>query len=81
MQHVVFQVGQDQIIFELNKSLTSEDFIRLLPLELNLRDFARAEKISDLPRGLEESEPLSTEPPQVGDLMYYAPWERDCYFL
>ena len=50
------------------------DFASLLPLRLTLTDYARTEKISDLPRRLStEGAPAGVEP-ATGDITYYAPW-------
>ncbi len=55
-------------------SVTSRDFVSLLPLTLTLTDYAATEKISDLPRKLStEGAPPGTDP-SVGDITYYAPW-------
>lgn len=49
------------------------DFLSMLPLELNVEEFAGAEKIAYLPRELNyEGSPGSD--PENGDLIYYAPW-------
>lgn len=53
---------------------TARDFASLLPLSLTLRDYAKTEKVSDLPRKLSTSgAPIGTDP-DVGDIAYYAPW-------
>lgn len=55
-------------------SKTTQDFISLLPLTLTLEDYARTEKISNLPKRLStEDAPLGSDP-SVGDIAYYAPW-------
>lgn len=52
----------------------AKDFISLLPLTLTLRDYARTEKIADLPRRLTTQDAPAGHKPSVGDLTYYAPW-------
>lgn len=53
---------------------TSADFFKLLPLKLTLKDYARKEKIADLPRRLTTKGAPSGSDPSVGDIAYYAPW-------
>ena len=54
-------------------SPATRDFLSMLPLELNVEEFAGAEKIAYLPRELNyEGSPGSD--PENGDLIYYAPW-------
>ena len=53
---------------------TSRDFLSLLPLKLRLKDYARTEKISDLPRRLSIKDAPAGHTPVIGDLAYYAPW-------
>ena len=46
----------------------------MLPLTLTLEDYAKTEKISNLPRKLTtEGSPAGADP-SVGDIAYYAPW-------
>lgn len=64
----------------LTDSPTTQDFIKLLPLSLDLEDFANSEKIASL------TKKLSTEgAPQgyggvPGDITYYAPWGNLAFF-
>ena len=53
---------------------TSRDFISLLPLTLTLKDYAKTEKISDLPKRLTTQGAPSGSDPSVGDITYYSPW-------
>ncbi|WP_414515534.1 cyclophilin-like fold protein [Nostoc sp. PCC 9305] len=55
-------------------SKTTQDFISLLPLTLTLEDYARTEKISDLPKRLSTQDAPPGSDPAVGDIAYYAPW-------
>ncbi|WP_322703312.1 cyclophilin-like fold protein [Nostoc sp. DedQUE04] len=55
-------------------SKTTQDFISLLPLTLTLEDYARTEKISDLPKKLSTEDASPGSDPAVGDIAYYAPW-------
>lgn len=55
-------------------SETTRDFVSLLPLTLQLKDYASTEKISDLPRKLSTKGAPPGVKPSIGDIAYYAPW-------
>ncbi|BAY09651.1 hypothetical protein NIES2098_28140 [Calothrix sp. NIES-2098] len=55
-------------------SKTTQDFIALLPLTLTLKDYAKTEKISYLPKKLSIEDAPPGSDPAVGDIAYYAPW-------
>lgn len=58
----------------LNDTPTAQDFVRQLPLTLELEDYASTEKIAYLPSKLtSEGAPEGTRA-KAGDLAYYAPW-------
>ena len=59
---------------ELDDTQASREFVSLLPLRLELRDYAATEKIADLPRRLDTSAAPGGYKPCAGDLAYYAPW-------
>jgi hypothetical protein len=52
----------------------ARDFASLLPLTLTLKDYAAAEKISDLPKRLATRGVPAGMDPTVGDVAYYSPW-------
>jgi hypothetical protein len=58
----------------LTDSEAARDFVSLLPLTLTLEDYARTERISDLPKRLSTKGAPSGGDPSVGDIAYYAPW-------
>jgi hypothetical protein len=58
----------------LEDNATARDFASLLPLTVTLRDYARTEKISELPRRLSTEGVPAGFDPSVGDIAYYAPW-------
>lgn len=58
----------------------SRDFVSMLPLRLQLRDYASAEKIADLPRKLTTQGVPAGTSAQAGDLSYYAPWGNIALF-
>jgi hypothetical protein len=52
----------------------ARDFASMLPLTLTLEDYAKTEKVSDLPRKLTTDGAPAGADPSVGDIAYYAPW-------
>lgn len=53
----------------------TRNFLDMLPLTVTLEEFNGREKIADLPRKLNyEGSPGSD--PEVGDLIYYTPWQN-----
>lgn len=62
------------LLITLDSNETSKDFMRLLPLELMLEDYAGTEKISYLPRKLSTRKAPLGYLPRTGDVAYYAPW-------
>jgi len=66
---------EDSVIMAtLTDSQTARDFVSLLPLTLNLEDYAGTEKISYLPQKLSTEDAPPGSDPAVGDITYYAPW-------
>jgi hypothetical protein len=55
-------------------SETTRDLLSLLPLTLRLSDYAKTEKISDLPRRLSTADAPNGVDPAIGDITYYSPW-------
>lgn len=67
--------GSNQPIFAaMHASPATEDFINLLPLSLELKDYAASEKIVDLPQKLSTLNAPRGYAGQSGDITYYAPW-------
>jgi len=58
----------------LEDNPTARDFASLLPLSVPLADYARTEKVSDLPRKLSTDGAPAGFDPSIGDITYYAPW-------
>lgn len=71
---IKIMIGDTTIAATLYDNPTTRDFISLLPLDLKLEDYARTEKISDLPKKLSTEDALTGSDPSVGDITYYAPW-------
>ena len=76
---VRFAVGDAEIIVRIADNPTSRDLVSLLPLTLDFRDFARFEKIGDLPRRL-TTQGSTGGPPANGDLIYFVPWGNLGFF-
>jgi hypothetical protein len=67
-------IGEKVVTAILYNNPASLDFASLLPLELNLEDYNKTEKISDLPKKLSTKEAPAGYKPLVGDITLYAPW-------
>nr|WP_315224291.1 cyclophilin-like fold protein [uncultured Albidiferax sp.] len=64
----------------LADNATARDFAALLPLSITLKDFAKVERIGDLPRKLSTVGAPAGMDPAVGDITYYAPWNNLAIF-
>jgi hypothetical protein len=66
--------GDQMMTATLYDNASARDFFSMLPLDLQIDDYADNEKISYLPRKLTEagSGPFANE--RAGDVCYYAPW-------
>lgn len=68
------EVDGTPVMATLADNATARDFASLLPLSLNLADYAMTEKVSDLPRRLSTEGAPAGSDPRVGDIAYYSPW-------
>jgi hypothetical protein len=68
---VVFE--QQEAIVEIFASPASKDFMSLLPLTLEFKDYIGVEKVASLPRRLATNGSPSPRE-ATGDFTYYAPW-------
>lgn len=74
-----FTVGDTEIMVRIADNPTSRDFVSMLPLTLDFRDFNATEKISFLSRRLTtQGSPGSA--PANRDLIYYVPWGNLGFF-
>ncbi|WP_348788888.1 cyclophilin-like fold protein [Leifsonia sp. NPDC080035] len=55
------------------------DFVSMLPLTLDMRDFSGSEKIGYLPRRLDTTGSPGSEP-RNGDFSYYKPWGNIIFY-
>ncbi|MDO5632587.1 MAG: cyclophilin-like fold protein [Paracoccus sp. (in: a-proteobacteria)] len=58
----------------LNDSATARDFAALLPLDIELSDYNRVEKVFSLPRRLTTQGAPEGYDPAPGDVALFAPW-------
>jgi hypothetical protein len=65
--------NNEAVIVVLFNNPVSRDFVSLLPLTATFEDYARAEKITSLPRKLATQGGITNGSVQ-GDFAYYAPW-------
>ena len=72
-------LGDKEIVVAMSDNPAARDFLALLPLTTEFRDFAGAEKIADLPRRL-QTNGSPTARNATGDFTYYAPWGNIAVF-
>lgn len=73
-QKIELVLEDETLTATLNDSRAARDFRVLLPLTLELKDYARTEKVSDLPERLSTEGDPSGSKASAGDIAYYAPW-------
>src|SRR4051794_29807281 len=76
---VRFAVGDTEIVVRITDNPTSRDFVAMLPLTLNFRDFNAMEKVGDLPLRL-NTQGSTGGPPANGDLICFVPWGNLGFF-
>src|SRR5688572_22055131 len=76
---VRFTVGDAEIVVRIADNPTSRDFVSMLPLTLDFRDFNAMEKLGDLPRRL-TTQGSTGSAPANGDLIYFVPWGNLGFF-
>lgn len=76
---VRFTAGDAEIIVRISDNPTSRDFLSMLPLTLNFKEFSGMEKIAYLPRRL-TTQGSAGRAPANGDLIYFVPWGNLGFF-
>lgn len=76
---VRFSTGNADVVVRITMNPTSRDFLSLLPLTLDFKDFSSMEKIGYLPRAL-TTEGSTGQTPSNGDLIYFIPWGNLGFF-
>ncbi|TCP90082.1 cyclophilin-like protein [Cricetibacter osteomyelitidis] len=71
---ITFTANNTVLTATLADNRAAQDFYQMLPLELELSDYAGAEKIAYLPQKLNVSQAPSGVAANIGDINYYAPW-------
>ena len=71
---IVIRMDDQILSATLNNSAAARDFAALLPLKLTLEDYAKTEKIANLPGRLSTADSPAGTSAQAGDITYYAPW-------
>lgn len=72
--------GESPIFVELWDNPAARDFVALLPLKLNFRDYVGEEKISPKLAHALFSQGFDDYDPDVGDFFYFAPWGNLGFF-
>lgn len=72
--NILLTVNGQMLPATLEDSAAARDFAALLPLTLDLDDYASTEKIAQLPRKLSTAGAPAGITPVIGDITYYAPW-------
>lgn len=74
-------VGDQVATATLYDNTTARDFATLLPLTLTMNDYARIERVGDLPRKLSTRGAPEGMAPVAGELTHYAPWGNLALFI
>ena len=67
-------IGSNTLTATMADNATARNFISIMPLTLNMTDYNRIEKVSNLPRQLTTAGAPAGYDPSVGDITLYAPW-------
>ncbi|HVW98669.1 MAG TPA: cyclophilin-like fold protein [Mucilaginibacter sp.] len=73
-------ISEKAAFAQLYDNPAARDFAALLPLTLELEDYNRTEKISQLPEKLSSEDAPRGFQPSAGDLTYYEPWGNIALF-
>jgi hypothetical protein len=74
MYRIQITLGEHVITASLDDTPTARDFIKQLPLTLELEDYGSTEKIAYPPNKLTSHSAPAGIDPTIGDIAYYAPW-------
>ena len=73
-------IGNRELTATFENNNTAKDFASLLPLTVNLDNYASTEKIFYLSRKLSTKGTPSGIDPEPGDITYYSPWGNIAIF-
>jgi len=79
--NIRLSVGEEHATATLYDNATARDFASLLPLSLTMSDYARIERVADLPRPLSTQDAPAGMAPVAGELTHYAPWGNLAIFI
>jgi len=69
--------GGDVLTATMEDNSAARDFVSLLPITLEMNDFAGTEKAAgSLPKNLSTEDAPQGHKPEAGDLAHYAPWNN-----
>jgi hypothetical protein len=74
MYRIQIILGEHVITGSLDDTPSVRDFVKQLPLTLELEDYGSTEKIAYPPNKLATQSAPAGIDPTVGDIAYYAPW-------
>ena len=74
MYRIQIILGEHVIIGSLDDTPSVRDFVKQLPLTLELEDYGSTEKITYPPDKLTSQGAPAGIDPTIGDIAYYAPW-------
>jgi hypothetical protein len=77
---VRFEFADRDFVAALNGTVAAREFLAMLPLELQIEDYAHNEKIAYLPSKLATRGNGAFSDEKPGDLCYYAPWGNLVFF-
>lgn len=80
MYRIQISLGEHVITGSLDNTPTARDFVKQLPLTLELEDYGSTEKIAYPPNKLTTQSAPAGIDPTVGDIAYYAPWGNFALF-
>ncbi|WP_447740754.1 cyclophilin-like fold protein [Variovorax boronicumulans] len=72
--NISFTINGQLLAATLDDNAAAREFLGLLPLTLELEDYASTEKIAQLPKKISTVGQPAGMTPSVGDITYYAPW-------
>lgn len=73
-------IGNNELTATFENNETTKGFIYLLPLTVNLNDYAGTEKVFDLSGRLQTTGAPAGIDPEIGDITYYSPWGNIAIF-
>lgn len=80
MYRIQINLGEHVMTGSIDDTPTARDFIKQLPLRLELEDYGSTEKIAYPPNKLTTQRAPAGIDPTIGDIAYYAPWGNLAFF-